>query len=528
MSSQREPNLRLVKVSRDLKNHAGDSAQGASTDAPDTNASAETSALGQESVSASGEIRNDSMLSPGDAAPNTTLLGVPGFPAAPRPTILLDRNNLFVTPETVAAIEKVKRSTDPTLQVQVDEDEKVEKLDMIDGVPLAKFERPTTDPALPIARPADDAQPPAIEAPAKQEKYHTFHDLGLVPNKVTRRFQKLMVSTYRLIGFGILSIVVFVLLGYIATTAFYFLNRTWITPVALSANDEKVVAMQGQLAERLNTRAQLVSEFEQAERAIAAEQAFQMQFAKAIKRDLEGRQLALKSVQQLSHDAAATREEIRTTNGEYSASTVARMENEYKAGLIDRNSMLTGKYQLAQISSANLSLAERQAEFDQRAAELAAETQSLDAILADKHHQEALSYDVLKIARDYETSKLALAREMSDHERLKASIERQDQIIDGMSKAAYLHAIDDRATVALVPYSNLKNVDKGTALYGCKLDMFICHEVGKVIDILPGEVMVKVPNRDSMVRGRMIEMRLTDQEAAQNEVLFAGRAPLGI
>jgi hypothetical protein len=511
MSAPSEPNLRLVKASRDLKTDAGDSAQSAPNDARDAHASAETSALGQESV-ATGEIRNDWMLDPGDSAPSGTLLGVPGFPAAPRPKIVLDRNNLFVTPETVAAIEQVKRPTDPTLKVLVDADEKVEKLDMIDGVPLARLDqhstqRPETAPATP---------------------YKSFEELGLPPHKITRKFQKVMVSTYRLIGFGVLSLVVFVLLGYIATTAFYFLNRTWITPVALTANDEKVVAMQGQLAERLNTRAQLVAEFEQSERAIAAEQAFQMQFARAIKRDLEGRQLALKSVQKLAHDAAATREEIRTTNGDYSASTVARMENEYKAGLIDRNSMLTGKYQLAQISSANLSLAERQAEFDQRAAELASETQSLDAILADKSHQAALSYDVLKIARDYETSKLALAREMSDHERLKGSIERQDQIIDGMRQAAYLRALDDHATVALVPYSHLKNVEKGTTLYGCALDMLVCHAVGKVLDILPGEVMVKVPNRDSMVRGRMIEMQLTDQEAAQNEVLFAGHAPLGI
>ena len=40
------------------------------------------------------------------------------------------------------------------------------------------------------------------------------------------------------------------------------------------------------------------------------------------------------------------------------------MNEEYAAGLIDRQAMLAGKFQLAQISNANLSLAERQVDFD--------------------------------------------------------------------------------------------------------------------------------------------------------------------
>jgi hypothetical protein len=252
-----------------------------------------------------------------------------------------------------------------------------------------------------------------------------------------------------------------------------------------------------------------------------------MQFAKAIKHDLEGRRMALGRVKQLAQTAAATRAEIRATNGDYSQQTVAKMGSEYEAGLIDRNAMMAGKFQLAQISSANLSLAERQVEFDQRASELAAETESLDALRADKSTTAALSYDVLKIARDYDTSKLALAKEMGNRERLKSSLERQDTILAGINQSAYLRAANNGAQVAMVPYSNMKNIEKGTPLYACKLDMVWCHKVGTVRDILAGEVNVKHPNRDAMVRGQMIEMEMTDASAAQDEVLFAGHPPLG-
>ena len=493
MSSQAKPSLRVVKVSHDLLGEPGERAQSASSSARRSSAPAEASALAQPAEQASGEIRNNWVLD----SSGQTLLGVPGFPAAPRRSF--DPGHMYVTPATIAAIAKAKRKTEPNIEVD-------------ETLLLTKVKQ----------------RPDVVKAKAAPHKWETFEDLGLAPKPVTKAAQKLVVSTYRLIGFGILTVIVAVLLGYIGTTAFYFFDHSWVTPVALSANDEKVVALQSELNRQLNERAKLESDLAQSERAIRAEQTFQLQFAQAIRKDLEGRTAALRRVQQLAHEAASTRDEIRNTNGDYSASTAARMENEYKARLIDRDSMLASKFQLAQISGANLSLAERQAEFDQRAAELSAQTESLDAILADKSHNAALSYDALKIARDYQTSKLELARETGERERLKASIERQDKIIAGLNGAGYMRAVAEHATVALVPYANLENVKKGTPLFSCKLSMFWCHEVGKVLDVLPGEVLVKHPHRDDMLRGRMIEMQMTDGEAAQDEVLFAGRAPLGL
>jgi len=57
--------------------------------------------------------------------------------------------------------------------------------------------------------------------------------------------------------------------------------------------------------------------------------------------------------------------------------------------------------------------------------------------------------------------------------------------------------------------------------------MLFCHEVGTVLKVLPGEVSVKHPKREVMLRGRMIELQLAEPAAAQKEVLFAGGAPLG-
>ncbi|NVB84259.1 MAG: hypothetical protein HOV81_38135 [Kofleriaceae bacterium] len=357
-------------------------------------------------------------------------------------------------------------------------------------------------------------------------QWKPFVEIGLLPNSATQAAQKLVVSTYRMVGLAMLTVVIVVLVGYIAVTAFYFFSRTWVAPVAIAPSDEHVVALQSSLATQLNERERLAGELAQAERSIAAEQSFQLQFIAAIRKDLENRRTALGRAKRLSRSAAATRDEIRETNGDYSASTFERMNDDYAAGMIDRQAMLSGKFVLSQISAANLTLAERQAEYDQRASDLSVQAQSLDAILANRSDSTALSYDILEVARNYENSKLALAREIGNRDRLKTAIARQDEIIGGINQSAYLRALADGAVVALVPYANLGNVHKGTPLYACRLDMIMCRRVGRVLDILPGEVQVSHPTRDLTLRGRMIEMQMSEPSAAQESLLFAGAPPL--
>ncbi len=80
----------------------------------------------------------------------------------------------------------------------------------------------------------------------------------------------------------------------------------------------------------------------------------------------------------------------------------------------------------------------------------------------------------------------------------------------------------------LVPYANLEHLGKGTTLYGCRLGMVVCREVGTVLEVLPGEIQVKNPHRDVTLRGQMVELKLDDAAAAEDEVLFAGGKPLGV
>jgi hypothetical protein len=294
----------------------------------------------------------------------------------------------------------------------------------------------------------------------------------------------------------------------------------------VAKTDERVLALQAQLAEQENVRDKVAAELNHADRYIAVQQAYQAEFAQAIRADLTGRRAALGRVRDLAKGYAGARDRVRRSNQAFAAASQRKMAEEYAAGLIDRGQMLSGKFQLAQITSSNLTLTERQAEYENRATELEAEAQALDAILDSKGGTSALSYDVLKIKQEYELSRLETQKAIESREALKSSLERQEKVVDGLKSSPYLRAVDGDANVAFVPYSNMDDVKAGAPLYGCALEMLFCRKVGKIVEVMQGEVSFKHPHREKVLRGRMIVVDLKDKSAAEDDVLFVGGRPL--
>ncbi len=404
----------------------------------------------------------------------------------------------------------------------------------VDRDPLAAHaapaheEEPSTAP-MPPPFPGDGAfqYQPLVENP--DARWAIFTQLGLGPPPIEdgkKKRAKLLVDSYRALGFGILSIIVIVLVGYIATSAFYFVSDSWIQPMKVSKTDEKVLALQAEVATQENARDRIITDLNHADRYIAVQQTFQAQFADAIRADLEGRKNALGRARDMAQEYAGARTRIQKQNAAYASASRKRMAEEYAAGLIDRGEMLSGKQQLASLASSNLSLAERQSEYEARTAELEAEAQALDAILTEKGGAGALSYDVLRIKQEYEMSRLETAKAIENREALRSALTRQDEILGGLHASPYLRAAQEGANVAFVPYGNMDNVKVGSPLYSCMLEMLICSKAGKVSAILPGEVTFKHPHREKVLRGQMIEVQLDDSDAAEEDVLFVGGKPL--
>jgi hypothetical protein len=375
--------------------------------------------------------------------------------------------------------------------------------------------------------PRTDGARPQQPAARAATTWAQFEAIGLGPIHVERsRGAAAVVAAYRLLGFVVLAVIVIVLLGYVATTAFYMVSHTWIVPTVISPADEHVVALQAELTTQQMQRDRVAAELDDADRVVAAEERFQRELHAAIKTDLAGRQAALVRVRTLAVDASATRRNIHSTNRAFATQQSSRLAREYQAGLVNRRAMIDGKLQLAQISGSSLALAEKQADLDTRADELAAAVAGLSTIVAAEPGNAPLSYDVLTIKRSYDASKLALARARDTRAIHAASLHRQEQLIANLEQSGYLRALRDQAMVAVAPYDNLPNARKGAPLYACRAAMVLCRRVGSVLDVLPGEVSLRHPHRQRQLRGRMIELSLDEPDAARNEVLFVGGAPL--
>ncbi len=111
---------------------------------------------------------------------------------------------------------------------------------------------------------------------------------------------------------------------------------------------------------------------------------------------------------------------------------------------------------------------------------------------------------------------------------LDASIVAQKGTVERLSSSYYLKARGQTIVVGFVPYENVSTAHPGTPLYRCAWGLLNCHEVGKVISVLDGEVTERHPEKDRMLRGVMIEMSLADARAGEDTVLFAGSKPFWI
>ncbi|HTJ45632.1 MAG TPA: hypothetical protein VL463_26200 [Kofleriaceae bacterium] len=108
---------------------------------------------------------------------------------------------------------------------------------------------------------------------------------------------------------------------------------------------------------------------------------------------------------------------------------------------------------------------------------------------------------------------------------LEANLVEQEKKVGRLAASPYIRANEEKRVVGFVPYQNLSNIHPGVTLYTCDWGLIKCHSVGKVLSILEGEVQDVHPHDDSVQRGVMVEVDLTDPDAATENVMFAGSKP---
>jgi hypothetical protein len=348
-----------------------------------------------------------------------------------------------------------------------------------------------------------------------------------IPSAAKLRTQKAVVGVYRFAGLSILTIIVSLLLTFIISQIFYLFSTSWVSPNTIAVGDIKVVAMQTELSARQNQRDALAAQLAQAEATVAMNERFQAAFVTSVRRDLGRRKTELAKLSALQTRARGTTGQVRAAISGYAQANRKYLADQLDAGLVKGDQILAGNFESAQVQAQSIGMAEQQASIELAAADMAHETESLDAILDESKQDDGLAYDVLKIQQEYMQSKTVLSGAIATRDQLKAAVAREDALIQLLKSSVYVRAITDKAMIAYVPYDNLGNAKPGAPLYACKLGFVVCHRVGTVQDTLAGEIQFTHPKRDKQVRGQAVELDLLpgEMDAVQNDVLFVGAKP---
>lgn len=130
------------------------------------------------------------------------------------------------------------------------------------------------------------------------------------------------------------------------------------------------------------------------------------------------------------------------------------------------------------------------------------------------------------VRNDIELTKLESERRVKEKE-LEAAKGRLPQLAEldaELQKQPLIRATRSGSTAAFAPYAQIEGLKRGASVYHCRMwGLFLCDAVGKVTEILPGEVT----NSDAFggnTRGQYVLLQLTNPEAIRARTLRARSA----
>ncbi|QSQ26580.1 hypothetical protein JY651_17310 [Pyxidicoccus parkwayensis] len=361
--------------------------------------------------------------------------------------------------------------------------------------------------------------------------------------RVINKVNSIVVSAYKFMGSVLLALIMLGLISFLSVQGFFMVSRSWVTPTVISPTDTEILTLSTQVAAQTSARDHVLAErrvvedrIADTERTIAAERSFQQRFRVALNGERASRERVSKRLSELRREYGLAREEIVQSNRAFSGLTRARTDALFGARLLEQEDKLTINHHLAQVAQSNLSLAQSSVDIETKLDALRREMAGLAAVqkgLGEESSPAGMTTDVLLLEREFTHSVLELARAEATLKSLKQDLKalddvalRYETLIASLRASPYLRAIEKDLTVAFVPYENLSHAEQGTPLYSCAVTLFWCREVGVMGKVLEGEVSLKHPIRQYMIRGVMVEIQLSDGQAAREELLHLGSPPM--
>lgn len=353
---------------------------------------------------------------------------------------------------------------------------------------------------------------------------------------------RVLVGAYKIFGFVILTVILLGISAFVGIHTFYVVHHAWLTPTVISPTDAAVLDLRARIADESwkrhkveGERVVLQSKLDRARLVAQLEQSFQEGFQSALAGDAVSSRASLTMLAALKQERQNITVELRHVGKALGQSSVEQLEKDFAAKLIDKQELLQGTYQLAQLAQTRLDLQEREVELGDRIRRSTRELDAMDAArLGDASKAGSrMTYEGLLLRREHDRSLAegvgaqgevqALERSLSDIDR---ALSHYDDLLGTLRAAPLLSATEQQLNLAFVPYENQAHMREGAPLYGCRVALLWCRPVGHIKQYVVGEHRQDHPVYGKELRGQLVELELEDAEWAKISVLHGNRAPL--
>jgi hypothetical protein len=314
--------------------------------------------------------------------------------------------------------------------------------------------------------------------------------------------------------------------GYICKSGYDIATDAFVVPVVLSPDSDLVIqsklsraSLMGEQVKAVTKKEQLDADLAAADQAIEELKSLQAAAARSLEWTSTlmtsqasagvGNLRALASQRgELAHMVQAQEDLVEQLKKELDAGLVSKTDYAREVTALRQLRVTAIENERSQLSAA---VSMDQVSLTQRALKNGQGSVSTPEMLAQRDQLVRIKCDLLKLEAERRAK-------TSERQHLEEELTKLDELLGQLNQRPIFRAIDSSTNVAFIPYSQLDGVANGAKVYECVLGIVACKPVGKLTELLPGEVIVPDP-WGSLARGRYAVMELDDQHAAQSKTL---------
>lgn len=342
-------------------------------------------------------------------------------------------------------------------------------------------------------------------------------------SKIVALLRQCVLPLYRVFSMFSLYAILFLILGFSASIAFYTVSDSWAVPFNLKSTDDKVLVLTNQLMSAQASETMSKLDYEKTVALLAANKTQIEEYRRFEAQVLHTISAQKKDWLDSTKNLGSLEKEKQEDNAQLTADLAHQkilrdsIESELRAGLMTKTDAAATLSQLDTF---------RNSATDSRIAEVLLPDVVRQHKMSDLNTVSAFGL-LVQVRAMIEQLQAVIVSQEEELKLDQSTIDSFEKVITTAKNSPYYEAVnaDKNLQLAVLPYSGGTTIKEGEPVYDCLLGIALCRKVGSVVKVFGNEQMFEEPTLRINVRGYIIKLAVPET-AARSSVLMIGRKPL--